>query len=166
MVLITHGALGETLKAALEHVVGPQEQIECISVDGDDPLGLSRSSLIDSMKRVDSGDGTLMVTDMFGSTPSNLALSVMEEGHSDVLAGVNLPMLVKLAKIRPSRTLAECASIAEMAGRKYISTASHLPAPCLGGAQSCRDLPPDAHHPSLSASDARLVRTPATCTSP
>jgi len=152
MVLITHGALGETLRAAMEHVVGPQSQVECVSIDSDDPLGTCRATILDSVHRVDSGDGALLVTDMFGSTPSNLALSVMEDGRSDVLAGVNLPMLVKLAKIRGSHTLAECASIAEMAGRKYIATASHLPAPCLGGARSCLDLPareqaaaPEAH---------------------
>jgi len=141
MVLITHGTLGETLRAAMEHVVGPQDQIECVSIDADDPLGTCRTTILDSVHRVDSGDGALLVTDMFGSTPSNLALSVMEEGRSDVLAGVNLPMLVKLAKVRGDHTLAECATIAETAGRKYIATASHLPAPCLGGARSCLDLP-------------------------
>jgi PTS system mannose-specific IIA component len=142
MVLITHGTLGETLRAATEHVVGAQEQMATVSIGCDDDLSCCRETIIARMHEVDSGDGTLLVTDMFGSTPSNLALSVMGEGTVEVLAGVNLPMLVKLAKIRPNRTLAECAAIAETAGRKYISTASHLPANCLGGAQSCLGLPP------------------------
>ncbi|MBB2159928.1 PTS sugar transporter subunit IIA [Gluconacetobacter sacchari] len=137
MVLVTHGALGETLRRAMEHVVGPQEQLATLNVEaGDDPV-LRRVDLEQVIAGVDTGDGVLLLTDMFGSTPSNLAISMMENARVEVLAGVNVPMLVKLAQIRNAHTLEECADLAEGAGRKYISTASHLPRQCLGGARSC-----------------------------
>ncbi len=142
MVLITHGELGETLRAAMEHVVGPQKQVATVSIGADDQIPLCRRTLAQQIDQVDTGDGVMVLTDMFGSTPSNLAIAAMERGGVEVVAGVNLPMLVKLAKTRSQRTLAECADIAETAGRKYIAAASHLPSSCLGGAMCCGAAPP------------------------
>ena len=147
MVLVTHGELGETMRAAMEHVVGPQKQVATVSIGADDQIPLCRRALRAEIDQVDTGDGVMLLTDMFGGTPSNLAIAAMERGGVEVIAGVNLPMLVKLAKIRSQRTLAECADIAESAGRKYIATASHLPSSCLGGAACCDKEPaaaPDA----------------------
>ena len=137
MVLITHGELGETMRAAMEHVVGPQKQVATLSIGADDQIGGCRKALQARIDAVDTGDGVMLLTDMFGSTPSNLAIAAMERGGIEVIAGVNLPMLVKLAKVRSHRTLEECTDIAEMAGRKYIAAASHLPSSCLGGAACC-----------------------------
>lgn len=141
MVLITHGELGEMLRAAMEHVVGPQTQVAAVSIGADDQIPLCRRALAAEIDHVDTGDGVILLTDMFGSTPSNLAIAAMDRGGVEVIAGVNLPMLVKLAKIRSQRSLAECAEIAETAGRKYIATASHLPSSCLGGAACCDNSP-------------------------
>ncbi|WP_342627357.1 PTS sugar transporter subunit IIA [Nguyenibacter vanlangensis] len=163
MVLVTHGALGETLKRAMEHVVGPQAQLAALNVEpGDDPV-LRRADLQSVIAGVDTGDGVLLLTDMFGSTPSNLAISTMEPDRVEVLAGVNVPMLVKLAQIRNGHTLAECAALAEGAGRKYISTASHLPPQCLGGARSCLlgDRVPDMPAPPSAAYRAAPRRVAA-----
>ena len=141
MVLITHGELGETLRAAMEHVVGPQRQVAAVSIGADDQIPHCRLALEAEIDRVNTGDGVILLTDMFGSTPSNLAIAAMGRGGVEVIAGVNLPMLVKLAKIRSQRSLGECAEIAETAGRKYIATASHLPTSCLGGAACCGSTP-------------------------
>ena len=141
MVLVTHGELGETLRAAMEHVVGPQKQVATLSIGADDQILQCRRALAEEIGRVDTGDGVMLLTDMFGSTPSNLAIAAMERGGVEVIAGVNLPMLVKLAKIRSQRTLAECTDIGESAGRKYIAAASHLPSSCLGGAACCDGTP-------------------------
>jgi PTS system mannose-specific IIA component len=141
MVLVTHGELGETLRAAMEHVVGPQKQVGTLSIGADDQIPQCRRALADEIDQVDTGDGVMLLTDMFGSTPSNLAIAAMARGGVEVIAGVNLPMLVKLAKIRSQRTLAECTDIGESAGRKYIAAASHLPASCLGGAVCCENTP-------------------------
>ncbi len=141
MVLITHGELGGTLRAAMEHVVGPQKQVAALSIGAEDQIPLCRRALETEIEQVDTGDGVMLLTDMFGSTPSNLAIAAMERGGIEVIAGVNLPMLVKLAKVRSQRTLGECAEIAEIAGRKYIASASHLPPSCLGGAVCCDSTP-------------------------
>ncbi|MBB2201999.1 PTS sugar transporter subunit IIA [Gluconacetobacter tumulisoli] len=159
MVLVTHGELGETLRRAMEHVVGPQSQMTTLNIEaGDDPV-LRRGDLQVAIAGVDTGDGVLLLTDMFGSTPSNLAISTLEEGRVEVLAGVNVPMLVKLAQIRNGHTLAECADMAEGAGRKYISTASHLPPQCLGGARSCLygDRPAEVPPPAAYRAAPRRV---------
>ncbi len=142
MVLITHGELGGTLRAAMEHVVGPQRQVATLSIGPDDQIPYCRRALAALIDQVDTGDGVMLLTDMFGSTPSNLAIAAMQRGGVEVIAGVNLPMLVKLAKTRSQRTLAECTDIGETAGRKYIAAASHLPASCLGGAMCCSGAAP------------------------
>ena len=100
LVLVTHGRLADEFRAALEHVMGPQKQIEAITIGAEDDADLCRSDIIEAVNRVDSGDGVAILTDMFGGTPSNLAISCMSRPKVEVLAGINLPMLVKLAKVR------------------------------------------------------------------
>ncbi len=100
IVLVTHGRLAVEFRAALEHVVGPQDQIEAVTIGPDDDVERRRRDIIEAVKQVDSGDGVVILTDMFGGTPSNLSISVMNQPRVEVLAGINLPMLVKLAKVR------------------------------------------------------------------
>ena len=102
LVLVTHGRLATEFRSALEHVVGPQQQIEAITIGPDDDVEQCRKSIVEAVKRVDSGSGVAILTDMFGGTPSNLAISVMSQPKVEVLAGINLPMLIKLAKVRES----------------------------------------------------------------
>ena len=125
LVLVTHGRLADEFKAALEHVMGPQKQIESITIGAEDDADLCRSDIIEAVNRVDSGDGVAILTDMFGGTPSNLAISVMKNVGAEVIAGVNLPMLVKLASVR-NRPIAEAVRMAQEAGRKYITVASRI----------------------------------------
>ena len=126
IVLVTHGRLADELRSALEHVVGAQNQIEAIAIGPDDDIAQRREQIIQSVRQVDSGEGVVVLTDMFGGTPSNLAISVMERGRIEVLAGVNLPMLVKLASIRRDASLDTAVQAAQDAGRKYINVASRL----------------------------------------
>lgn len=126
VVIVTHGRLAHEFRAALEHVVGPQEQIETISIGPDDDLDVRRSDMLTALARVDSGKGVIVLTDMFGGTPSNLAISAMERDNVEVIAGVNLPMLVKLASVRGECGLEEAITQAQEAGRKYISVASQI----------------------------------------
>jgi mannose PTS system EIIA component len=124
LVLVTHGRLADEFRAALEHVMGPQKQIEAITIGAEDDSDLCRSDIIAALNRVDSGDGAVILTDMFGGTPSNLAISCMSRPNVDVLAGINLPMLVELAKVREDRSLLVAIDMAQEAGRKYVTTAS------------------------------------------
>jgi mannose PTS system EIIA component len=126
LVLVTHGRLADEFTAALEHVMGPQKQIEAITIGAEDDADLCRSDIIDAVNRVDSGDGVAILTDMFGGTPSNLAISCMSRPNVDVLAGINLPMLVKLAKVRENRSLPEAVDMVQEAGRKYVTIASSV----------------------------------------
>ncbi len=128
IVIITHGGLATEFRAALEHVVGPQERLETLSIGPEDDIETRRSELIGAVRRADNGRGVVVLTDMFGGTPSNLAISVMDDTGAEVLAGVNLPMLVRLASVRkdPAKTLAEAVDLAKEAGRKYISVASQV----------------------------------------
>ena len=126
IVLVTHGRLAVEFRAALEHVVGQQEQIEAVTIGPDDDIERRRHDIIEAVKRVDSGDGVAILTDMFGGTPSNLSISVMNRPKVEVLAGINLPMLVKLAKVRDEIPLAEAVAQAQEAGRKYITVASRV----------------------------------------
>ena len=126
LVLVTHGRLATEFRAALEHVVGPQRQIEAIAIDPDDDVEQRRREIIAAVQRVDSGDGVAILTDMFGGTPSNLAISVMSRPKVEVLAGMNLPMLIKLAKVRDEQPLADVVAHAQEAGRKYITIASRV----------------------------------------
>ncbi|MEW5420447.1 PTS sugar transporter subunit IIA [Amorphus sp. 3PC139-8] len=126
LVLVTHGRLAEELKAALEHVVGPQERVATISIGPDDDMEQRRTDIVDAISAVDDGSGVVVLTDMFGGTPSNLAISVMRAGAIEVIAGVNLPMLVKLASIRSETDLVKAVDDAKTAGQKYISVASQV----------------------------------------
>jgi mannose PTS system EIIA component len=126
LVLVTHGRLAVEFRAALEHVVGPQGQIESVTIGPDDDVEERRKDIIEAVRRVDSGDGVAILTDMFGGTPSNLAISVMSRPKVEVLAGINLPMLVKLAKVRDECPLAEAVAAAQEAGRKYVTIASRV----------------------------------------
>lgn len=126
VVIVTHGKLAREFRAALEHVVGPQEQVETISIGPDDDLDARRADMLAALGKVDSGDGVVVLTDMFGGSPSNLAISAMEQPNVEVIAGVNLPMLVKLASVRAECGLDEAIGQAQEAGRKYISVASQI----------------------------------------
>ena len=129
LVLVTHGRLAEEFVAAMEHVVGPQENVRAISIGADDDMEQRRAEILEASRDVDTGEGVILLTDMFGGTPSNLAISVMEQGQLEVIAGVNLPMLIKLASVRGSGTLAEAIDAAQESGRKYINVASAVLTP-------------------------------------
>jgi PTS system mannose-specific IIA component len=124
LVIVTHGRLAEEFLAAAEHVVGPQEKARAISIGADDDMEKRRADILAAAQAVDSGDGVIILTDMFGGTPSNLAIAVMEKAHAEVIAGVNLPMLIKLASIRTDHDLKGAVAAAHEAGRKYINVAS------------------------------------------
>jgi PTS system mannose-specific IIA component len=124
LVLVTHGALAVEFKSALEHVVGPQDQVEAICIGPDDDMEARREDILAAVDAADSGQGVIILTDMFGGTPSNLAISVMQSRAIEVIAGVNLPMLVKLARIRGETPIKIAAREAAEAGRKYINVAS------------------------------------------
>ncbi|MBG0794548.1 PTS sugar transporter subunit IIA [Methylocystis sp. H62] len=126
MVLVTHGHLATEFRAALEHVVGPQKQIAAISIGPEDDMERRRGDIIDAIREADSGEGVVLLTDMFGGTPSNLAISVMDGGKVEVLAGVNLPMLIKLASVRDTQPLEQAVLQAQDAGRKYVYIASKV----------------------------------------
>ncbi len=126
LVLITHGRLAEEFVAAAEHVVGVQPQIACVCIEADDALDVRKVEILQKAASVDTGDGVILLTDMFGGTPSNLAIAAMEQTGAEVIAGLNLPMLIKLASIRDRMTLPEAVSAAQEAGRKYISVASWI----------------------------------------
>ncbi len=126
VVLVTHGRLAEELIAALEHVVGPQTNVCAVGIGSDDDMEQRRMHILDCVANADEGDGVVLLTDMFGGTPSNLAISTMDKANVEVIAGVNLPMLIKLASVRKTESLAETATSAQEAGRKYINIASQL----------------------------------------
>ena len=126
MVLVTHGHLATEFRAALEHVVGPQKQVATVSIGPDDDMEQRRHDILTAVEAVDGGDGVVLLTDMFGGTPSNLAISVMNGGAIEVVAGINLPMLIKLASVRDVATLDQAVAQAQDAGRKYINVASRV----------------------------------------
>jgi PTS system mannose-specific IIA component len=126
MVLVTHGHLATEFKSALEHVVGPQTQIAIIAIAPDDNVEARRHDMVAAVASVETGDGVVVLTDMFGGTPSNLAISIMEPGRVEVVAGINLPMLVKLASVRKDKTLVDAVTCAQDAGRKYITVPSRV----------------------------------------
>ncbi len=124
MVLVTHGRLAEELRLAMEHVVGAQNNVATVCIGPDDDIERRRADIQRSIESVDRGDGVVLLTDMFGGTPSNLAISLMDRKGVEVIAGVNLPMLVKIAKVRATQPLSEVVECAQTAGRKYIAAAS------------------------------------------
>ena len=126
VVIVTHGGLAQEFRAALEHVVGRQDKIETISIQPEDNIDNRRAELLACISRVRGDKGVVVLTDMFGGTPSNLAISIMEETGAEVVAGINLPMLIKLASIRGDATVEQAITAAKEAGRKYISVASQV----------------------------------------
>jgi PTS system mannose-specific IIA component len=127
LVLVTHGRLGAEFLAALEHVVGAQTNAVAVAIGPSDDMEARRRDIAQAIAKVDTGSGVVVLTDMFGGTPSNLAISVMRPGRIEVVAGVNLPMLLKLASARANGDLAAAIAEAQEAGRKYIHVASRIP---------------------------------------
>jgi mannose PTS system EIIA component len=126
LVIVTHGRLAEEFVSALEHVVGPQKLVETVCIGPDDNMETRRQDIVTAVAAVDTGKGVIVLTDMFGGTPSNLAISILQEANIEVIAGVNLPLLVKLASVRKSSDMATAVAEARNAGRKYIKLASNL----------------------------------------
>ncbi|MGH6762179.1 MAG: PTS sugar transporter subunit IIA [Phyllobacterium sp.] len=126
LVLVTHGNLAEEFHHAVEHVVGPQHNFETVCIGADDDMEQRRRDIVEAVARADSGTGVIILTDMFGGTPSNLAISVMEAGRVEVIAGVNLPMLIKLSSVRVTDDMELSLREAQDAGRKYINVASQV----------------------------------------
>ncbi len=126
MVVVTHGRLAEEFISAMEHVVGPQKAVRAICIGPDDDMEQRRQDIMNAVKDVDQGSGVILLTDMFGGTPSNLAISIMENANVEVIAGINLPMLIKLASVRMASTMEEAVNAAQDSGRKYINIASHV----------------------------------------
>jgi len=126
LVLVTHGQLASEFIRAMEHVVGPQEQIEAICIGPEDDMEARRNDIAEAMERVDTGAGVIILTDLFGGTPSNLAISLMKSDKTEVIAGVNLPMLIRLEGARKNMDVKAAVAAAREAGRKYISVASEI----------------------------------------
>ena len=126
LVIVTHGRLAQEFISAMEHVVGPQVAVEAICIGPDDDMERRRQDILAACGRVEQGQGVVLLTDMFGGTPSNLAISVMDQTRAEVIAGLNLPMLIKLASLRARVPLEEAVAAAQEAGRKYISVASYV----------------------------------------
>lgn len=126
VVLVTHGKLAEEFRHAVEHVVGPQKLIETISIGPEDDMDQRRQDILEAVMRANEGHGVIILTDMFGGTPSNMAISVMQAGHVEVIAGMNLPMLIKLAGVRGENNMEKALADASEAGRKYINVASRV----------------------------------------
>lgn len=126
MVLVSHGNLSVALRDALEHVVGPQRNLATVSIEADADIETQRQEIAARVAEVDTGDGVVVLTDMFGGTPCNLSMSMLDRQNVEVIAGMNLPMLVKLAKVRGSLSLGDAVRCAEDAGRKYIACGSEI----------------------------------------
>ena len=126
IVLVTHGNLAQEFKAALEHVVGVQQCLSTVCIGADDDMEKRRAEILERVRACETGEGVIVLTDMFGGTPSNLAISVMEQTRAEVIAGLNLPMLIKLASVRTRENLEASVAAAQEAGRKYISVASYV----------------------------------------
>ncbi|PAX08428.1 PTS sugar transporter subunit IIA [Sphingomonas lenta] len=126
LVLVTHGRLADEFVTAMEHVVGPQPQVATIAIGPEDDMENRRTDIADAIERVDGGAGVIVLTDLFGGTPSNLAISLMERGRVEVIAGMNLPMLIRLGSARKAMKVVDAVAAAREAGRKYISVASEV----------------------------------------
>ena len=126
MVLVTHGNLANEFISAMQHVVGKQEQIAPVCIGPEDDMEMRRAEILKKVEEVNDGSGVVVLTDMFGGPPSNLAISIMDRAPVEIIAGVNLPMLIKLASLRKEKNLKETVSGAQEAGKKYINVASQL----------------------------------------
>ncbi len=126
LLLVTHGCLANDFVAAMEHVVGAQTNVATVCIEPEDDIEKRREDILEAVEIVDTGSGVVILTDMFGGTPSNLAISAMARGNVDVIAGINLPMLIKLVSVRETTPLAEAVVAAQDAGKQYINVASKL----------------------------------------
>jgi mannose PTS system EIIA component len=126
LILVTHGRLAEEFLVALEHVVGPQKNVATVCIGPRDDMESRRKEIAAGIKAVDTGSGVIILTDLFGGTPSNLSISLLDSGHVEVIAGVNLPMLIRLDSARKNMNVREAVAAAREAGRKYISVASEV----------------------------------------
>jgi PTS system mannose-specific IIA component len=126
LVLVTHGNLALEFVSAMQHVVGPQQQVESVCIGPEDDMEMRRNEILEKVNSVNTGDGVVLLTDMFGGTPSNLALSMMDRANVEILAGINLPMLIKIASLRKEKSMKEAVEGAQDAGKKYINIASQL----------------------------------------
>ena len=126
LVLVTHGRLADEFVTAMEHVVGKQECVATVNIGPDDDMEARRNDIASAIARVDAGNGVILLTDLFGGTPSNLAISLMERGRIEVIAGINLPMLIRLESARKRMKIVDAVAAAREAGRKYISVASEV----------------------------------------
>ncbi|MDG6078773.1 PTS sugar transporter subunit IIA [Erythrobacter litoralis] len=126
MILVTHGKLAETFIDAMEHVVGPQDDVATICIGPNDDMERRRKDIADAIAKVDSGNGAIILTDLFGGTPSNLAISLLDAGRIEVIAGINLPMLIRLAGARKAMDVTDAVAAAQTAGRNYITVASEF----------------------------------------
>lgn len=126
LVLVTHGFLAKEFVIAMEHVVGPQKAIETVCIGPEDDMEIRRADIAAAVDRVNDGSGVILLTDLFGGTPSNLAISLLKAGEIEVIAGINLPMLIRLESARKTMTVQKAVAAAREAGQKYISVASEL----------------------------------------
>ena len=126
LVLVTHGNLAQEFISAMQHVVGKQENVEAVCIGPEDDMEMRREEILQKAEKVNSGTGTIVLTDMFGGTPSNLAISIMDRAPVEIIAGINLPMLIKLASLRKDKSIKEAVEGAQVAGKKYINVASQL----------------------------------------
>ena len=126
MILVTHGRLAEHFIDAMEHVVGKQDGVATICIGPNDDMEQRRADIAEAIREVDEGQGAIILTDLFGGTPSNLAISLLDTGHVEVIAGINLPMLIRLAGARKSMNVVEAVNAAQTAGRNYITVASEF----------------------------------------
>jgi PTS system mannose-specific IIA component len=126
LVLVTHGRLADEFVTAMEHVVGKQERVATVAIGPDDDMEARRNDIAAAIARVDAGRGVILLTDLFGGTPSNIAISLLERGRIEVIAGINLPMLIRLESARKSMKVVDAVAAAREAGRKYISVASEV----------------------------------------
>ncbi|MEP2234232.1 MAG: PTS sugar transporter subunit IIA [Alteripontixanthobacter sp.] len=129
LILVTHGRLADEFVHAMEHVVGEQKAVATVCIGPEDDVEQRREQISDAIGQVEDGDGVIILTDLFGGTPSNLAISLMDTGRVEVIAGINLPMLIRLAGARSKLPIGEALAAAQEAGRNYITIASDL----LGG---------------------------------
>ncbi len=126
LVIVTHGRLADEFVNAMVHVLGKQEAVSTVCVGPQDDMTLCRENIIKAIKSVERGDGVVVLTDLLGGTPSNLAISVMQETKAEVITGVNLPLLIELADVRKTATLSDAVAAAREAGQKYIKVASQM----------------------------------------
>lgn len=126
MILVTHGRLAEEFVHAMEHVVGPQEGVATVCIGPNDDMEQRRKEIASAITKVDAGKGVVILTDLFGGTPSNLAISLLDAGHVEVIAGINLPMLIRLSGARKSMDVHDAVEAAQHAGRNYITVASEF----------------------------------------